>query len=339
MEVVSVKVKVGINGYGTIGKRVAYAITKQDDMTLIGVTKTKPDFEAYRAKELGIPVYAASEEFLPRFEKVGFEVAGTLEDLLQKVDVIVDATPGGMGAKNKPIYEKYGVKAVFQGGEKADVAEVSFVAQANYEKALGKSYVRVVSCNTTGLTRTLSAIQEYIDYVYAVMIRRAADPNDIKRGPINAIKPTVEVPSHHGPDVQTVIPINIETTAFVVPTTIMHVHSIMVELKKPITREDVIDIFENTTRVLLFEKAKGFESTAQLIEFARDLHREWNNLYEIAVWKESINVKGNRLFYIQAVHQESDVVPENIDAIRAMFELADKWESIEKTNKSLGILK
>jgi glyceraldehyde-3-phosphate dehydrogenase (NAD(P)) len=57
------------------------------------------------------------------------------------------------------------------------------------------------------------------------------------------------------------------------------------------------------------------------------------------VWKESINVKGKRLFYIQAVHQESDVVPENVDAIRAMFELADKWESIKKTNKSLGILK
>ncbi|NJE55621.1 phosphorylating glyceraldehyde-3-phosphate dehydrogenase [Thermococcus sp. 21S9] len=333
------RVKVGINGYGTIGKRVAYAVTKQDDMKLIGVTKTKPDFEAYRARELGIPVYAASEEFLPRFEKAGFEVAGTLEDLLNEVDVIVDATPGGMGAKNKALYEKAGVKAVFQGGEKANVAEVSFVAQANYEKALGKDYVRVVSCNTTGLTRTLSAIQEYIDYVYAVMIRRAADPNDTKRGPINAITPSVTVPSHHGPDVQTVIPINIETSAFVVPTTLMHVHSVMVELKKPVEAKDVVDIFENTTRVLLFEKEKGFESTAQLIEFARDLHREWNNLYEIAVWKESVNVRGNRLFYIQAVHQESDVVPENIDAIRAMFELADKWESIKKTNESLGILK
>ncbi len=333
------KVRVGINGYGTIGKRVAYAVTKQDDMKLVGITKTKPDFEAYRARELGIPVYAASEEFLPRFEKVGFEVAGTLNDLLNEVDVIVDATPGGMGAKNKPLYEKAGVKAVFQGGEKASVAEVSFVAQANYEKALGKNYVRVVSCNTTGLTRTLSAIQDYIDYVYAVMIRRAADPDDSKRGPINAIVPSVTVPSHHGPDVQTVIPINIETSAFVVPTTLMHVHSIMVELKKPLEAKDVVDIFENTTRVLLFEKEKGFDSTAQIIEFARDLHREWNNLYEIAVWKESISVRGNRLFYIQAVHQESDVVPENIDAIRAMFELADKWESIRKTNKSLGILK
>lgn len=259
---------------GTIGKRVAYAVTKQDDMELIGVTKTKPDFEAYRAKELGIPVYAASEEFLPRFEKAGFEVEGTLNDLLEKVDIIVDATPGGMGEKNKQLYEKAGVKAIFQGGEKAEVAQVSFVAQANYEAALGKDYVRVVSCNTTGLVRTLNAIKDYVDYVYAVMIRRAADPNDIKRGPINAIKPSVTIPSHHGPDVQTVIPINIETSAFVVPTTIMHVHSIMVELKKPLTREDVIDIFENTTRVLLFEKEKGFESTAQLIEFARDLHTE-----------------------------------------------------------------
>jgi len=333
------KVKVGVNGYGTIGKRVAYAITRQDDMALIGVTKTKPDFEAYRARELGIPVYAAKEEFLPRFEKAGFEVAGTLSDLLEKVDVIVDATPGGMGARNRELYEKAGVKAVFQGGEKASVAETSFVAQASYEKALGRDYVRVVSCNTTGLTRTLSAIQEYIDYVYAVMIRRAADPNDTKRGPINAITPSVTVPSHHGPDVQTVIPINIETSAFVVPTTLMHVHSVMVELKKPVEAKDIVDIFENTTRVLLFEKEKGFDSTAQLIEFARDLHREWNNLYEIAVWKESINVRGNRLFYIQGVHQESDVVPENIDAIRAMFELAEKWESIRKTNESLGILK
>ncbi len=333
------KVRVGVNGYGTIGKRVAYAVSKQDDMELIGVTKTKPDFEAYRAEELGIPVYAAGEDFLPRFERAGFEVAGTLEDLLKEVDVIVDATPGGMGAKNKVLYKKAGVKAIFEGGEKASTAEVSFVAQANYEKALGKDYVRVVSCNTTGLTRTLSAIQKYIDYVYAVMIRRAADPNDVKRGPVNAITPSVTVPSHHGPDVQTVVPINIETSAFVVPTTLMHVHSVMVELKKPVTEKDVIEVFENTTRVLLFEKEKGFEGTAQLIEFARDLHREWNNLYEIAVWKESISVRGNRLFYIQAVHQESDVVPENIDAIRAMFEMAEKWESIRKTNRSLGILK
>jgi glyceraldehyde-3-phosphate dehydrogenase (NAD(P)) len=44
------------------------------------------------------------------------------------------------------------------------------------------------------------------------------------------------------------------------------------------------------------------------------------------------------LYYYQAIHQESDVVPENIDAIRAMMELEeDNMKSIEKTNKALGI--
>ena len=37
-------VKVAINGYGTIGKRVADAIDAQDDMEIVGVTKTRPSF-------------------------------------------------------------------------------------------------------------------------------------------------------------------------------------------------------------------------------------------------------------------------------------------------------
>ncbi len=47
---------------------------------------------------------------------------------------------------------------------------------------------------------------------------------------------------------------------------------------------------------------------------------------------------GKRLFYFQAVHQESDVVPENIDAIRSMLEIQkDGRKSMEKTDHSLGI--
>lgn len=30
---------IGINGYGTIGKRVADAVSAQDDMKIVGVTK------------------------------------------------------------------------------------------------------------------------------------------------------------------------------------------------------------------------------------------------------------------------------------------------------------
>ena len=47
---------------------------------------------------------------------------------------------------------------------------------------------------------------------------------------------------------------------------------------------------------------------------------------------------GNELFYMQAVHQESDVIPENIDAIRGLLEMeSDTEKSIAKTNKAMGI--
>ena len=41
---------------------------------------------------------------------------------------------------------------------------------------------------------------------------------------------------------------------------------------------------------------------------------------------------------MQAVHQESDVIPENIDAIRSLLEMeSDNEKSIAKTNKTMGI--
>ena len=52
------KIKVALNGYGTIGKRVADAVSRQDDMTLVGIAKTKPDYEAYAANKKGYPIYA-----------------------------------------------------------------------------------------------------------------------------------------------------------------------------------------------------------------------------------------------------------------------------------------
>ena len=52
-------VKVLINGYGSIGKRVADAVSKQKDMEVIGVTKTRPNFEAQMAVDKGYKLYAA----------------------------------------------------------------------------------------------------------------------------------------------------------------------------------------------------------------------------------------------------------------------------------------
>ncbi len=335
------KVRVAINGFGTIGKRVADAVSLQKDMEVVGVTKTKPDFEAKLAIKRGYKLYAAIPERAEVFEKAGLKIEGTIEDLLEKADVVVDCSPGKVGAENKAkYYEKKGIKAIFQGGEKKDVAEVSFNALANYDLAKGKQFVRVVSCNTTGLVRLIYLIKENfgIKKVRAVMIRRVVDPKEDKKGLVNGIAPNpVAVPSHHGPDVQTVLPdVNIVTTAFKVPTTLMHVHSIMIELEGDAKADDVVDVLEKEPRIMLVSEEDGFTSTAKVIEFARELRLRYD-LFENIVWKDSIAVVDGELYVTQAIHQEAIVVPENIDAIRAMFELADREESMKITNETLEI--
>ncbi len=334
---------VGINGYGTIGKRVADAVAAQDDMKIVGVTKRTPNFEAKRAMELGYDIYMSAPNKETLFEEAGIVVKGTIDDLYDKVDILVDCTPGGIGAKNMEQYKKEGVKGVFQGGEKHENIGKSFNSFSNFDDALGADYMRVVSCNTTGLCRTLNPIKELggIKKVRAVMVRRGADPGQVKKGPINSIVPNPPtVPSHHGPDVQTVMyGLNIITMAILVPTTLMHQHNLMIELESEVTIDDVIDTFEKTPRVILVEASRGLGSTAEIMEFAKDIGRPRGDLFEIAVWKESLNIVDNELYYMQAIHQESDVVPENVDAIRAMLEMeTDPEKSIARTNKNMGII-
>ena len=335
---------VAINGYGTIGKRVADAVAAQDDMKVIGVSKTRPNYESRTAvEEKGYDLYIGIPERADQFKEAGIEIAGTVEDMIQEADVVVDCTPGTIGPQNLEMYKKAGVKAIYQGGEDHELTGLSFNAISNYDDSYGKDYTRVVSCNTTGLTRTLSTIDPIADIkkVRAVMVRRGSDPSEVKKGPINSIVPNPpKVPSHHGPDVKTVMEgIDVTTMALLVPTTLMHQHNIMVEINNEVETQEIIDALEKRSRVLVVDASEGLGSTAELMEYAKELGRNRNDLYEIPVWRESINVVGNELCYMQAVHQESDVVPENIDAIRALLEMeSDNEKSIAKTNKAMGIL-
>lgn len=338
------KVKVGVNGYGVIGKRVADAVALQKDMKLVGISDVVADYRIQVAAKKGYPIYASLKEATAEMRKGGVEVAETLDDLLKKVDVVVDCTPAGIGAKNKALYEKAGVKAIFQGGEKHELVEASFVAQCNYREALGKDFVRVVSCNTTGLCRVLGAIHRAhgIRRAWAVLLRRAVDPwESHKGGVINTVVPETRVPSHQGPDVQTVIPeLDIVTMAAKGPYNLSHVHFAVVELKKQAKIETVIKTLAEAPRILLIRAADGLQGLNSVIELMRDLGRPRADLWEVAVWQDIASVRGDELYLVYQVHNEAIVVPENIDAIRAATELErDAMRSIHKTNEALGMVK
>ncbi len=334
-------IKVGINGYGTIGRRVAFAVMQQPDMVVSGIVKTKPDYISEIASST-YKIFVPDRSYIDAFDRAGIKVSGTVEDLTGDSDVIVDATPEGQGEKNKGIYVKAGKKAVFEGGEDASIADASFNAYSDYNNAIGKNYVRVVSCNTTAMARTLFPLKEKfgIRSVSATLIRRATDQNDSKKGPINAVEPSIKIPSHHAPDLKTVMPgLDVSTVAVKVPTTLMHVHVIDAEINNEPSRDDIISAWDGYNRIIGINSNNGIVSTAQVMDLAREIGRDRSDLYEIAVWIGSVTVDGKHVRYIQAVHQESDVIPENIDAIRAMFELSDRDKSIEITDRSLKITK
>ena len=110
------KPKVAVVGYGTIGQRLADGVARQKDMELVGIADVAPTLALRALKEKGMPydLYCAIPDNIPLLEDAGIPVTGTLDELLKKVDIVLDATSAGIGQKNKEIYEKYGLKAIFQ---------------------------------------------------------------------------------------------------------------------------------------------------------------------------------------------------------------------------------
>lgn len=339
-------VNVIVAGVGTIGKRVAEAVKKQEDMNLYGVADVSQTgglrtVLSETGPLHGTDLYASNEEGLKNLKDQGFYVEGLLKEQLNDVDLVVDCTPPGIDKKNKEnLYEPNDVKAVFQGGAPEDIASVAFNADANYEDARGEDFVKVVSCNTTSLSRTMSAVDEAfgIDNAVASLVRRGGDIPQDSRGPINSTIPVTDVPSHHGPDVQAVMPdLDIKTLAVKVPVTYGHVHMVNVELESDASEEEVKQAFRNQPRVSLESAGEGYDSTAKLHEKMRDLHTPRSDMPEATIWEETITVEDDTLYWIHMVHQEAIVVPDNVDAIRSMFEMEEKEESIRKTDEALGL--
>ena len=344
------KIRVGVAGYGTIGQRLADGVAMQGDMELVGIADLAPtlSIQALRENDMiganGVKynLYLVDGADKAAFETKDIPVAGTFEELCKSVDVMLDSSPGGVGAKNKELYVKYGVKAIFQGGEKNSVADVFFHGYANYEKGLGVDYLKLTSCNTTGLIRTVDCLdREFgIERVAITIIRRVADPGDYHRGLTNALQ-IDKAPSHQAVDLMTIMP-HVNATGILVHTPVTHGHIITVVASakdgKKITKEAALAAFEKHPRIRVVTIDEGFKGNASLFKYARDLGNRRGDMYEIGLWEDSIVESGNDIMYAFNVPQESITIPETMDAIRAATGLqTTREEGTAMTNKYLRI--
>jgi glyceraldehyde-3-phosphate dehydrogenase (NAD(P)) len=335
-------VKVAVVGYGTIGQRLADGVALQKDMELAGVVDVAPTLALRALVEKGMPYdfYCAIPDNISQLEKIGVSVAGTMEDILKKVDIVLDATSAGVGKKNKETYQKYNLPAVFQGGEKNEIADVFFHGYANYEKGLGQKYLKLTSCNTTGLIRAVDCIDREVgvEKTAITIIRRVADPGDYHRGLTNALQ-VDKAPSHQAVDLMTIMP-HVDATGILVHTPVTHGHiiTIVATPKKKITPEGVIELFSKHPRIRVVSIDEGFLGNASLFKYARDLGNPRGDMYEIAVWKDTVVTSGNDIMFAINIPQESVVIPETMDAIRASLRMqTDRLEAVSITNKYLGM--
>ncbi|MCJ7725129.1 MAG: type II glyceraldehyde-3-phosphate dehydrogenase [Acidimicrobiia bacterium] len=320
---------------GTVGKQ-------QEDMELIGVADVAATLPVRALAERGMPykLFTAAPGAEAGLTAAGIPVSGTFDDLLGEVDIMLDAAPGGIGAKNKEKYVAAGVKGVFQGGEAGSVADVFFHGYANYDKGVGKDYLKLTSCNTTGLIRAVDALDKAvgIEKIAITIIRRIADPGDTHRGIVDSLMMEA-IPNHQAVDLMEIMP-HVNATGLLVHTPITHGHiiTILASPKKGISKDEAIDVFRAHPRVRSVKIEDGFTTNTSLFNYARFLGKPRGDMFEIGLFEETVGHSGDDLMFAINIPQESVTIPETIDAIRAAMPMQeDQAEAVGLTNQYLGM--
>lgn len=329
--------KLFINGYGNIGKRLATAVLQDNEMELIGVAKYTPDDKIYEALDNNLDVYVPQNR-LDLFQKKGYEIAGTIDEACKQSDLILDASKEGGGFENKrKFYRPLQKPAIFQGGEdrhgQYSVADMIHNSRVNYERASGKKYVIQGSCNVSGMGRLMQPLIEnygkQIKRFDVTLIRRWADLEDSKE-----VKDSIEWDRnpHHQEDVKDFIPTaNLFVDALKVPSRMMHVHQMIIRFdSKAPTKDTLIDVFRDEFGVALFGSAKG---TADVRNMALQLGFPHGDTHMVHIHQEVLKVQDDVAKIVYSDDQTGMVIPENYLLIQSMFFKRDRNDALKRADK------
>jgi glyceraldehyde-3-phosphate dehydrogenase (NAD(P)) len=338
------RIKIILVGYGSQGSRIAEAISAQPDFKLLGIGLKEPDLSARTASRRRYPIYAMSGEDVDRFREARILVQGSLSKVLPDADVVVDATPGGVGKKNKQdIYSKYNAKCIFQAGEPLKVADVqAFMSTVNYEDATKSDSVRIPSPVTVSLMRTLKPLDDefVVKQAACTLIQSGPEPTSGHSGHVEALtldRPYGEQTVLHE-ELQRMFSKNLLFTSLTVPSVPLGVQAVAVDLERKVSAEQVINLLSKTQRVILIKRGVKLNSPKAVYEYVRRISRASIGVYELCVWHEHVETAGDRLKLVQAFDPHCVQTPEIMDAIRALASEMEMQESFDLTNKALRLL-
>ncbi len=315
--------KIFVNGYGSIGSRITSFLKDDPEITIIGIGKYSPDDKVELANSRGLNVYVP-EKKLNDFSN--YKISGSIESVLDDCDLVIDASPGGYGYKNKKnLYEPKNIPAIYQGGESTigseSVSDLLFNSRVNYDLALGKRHVMQGSCNVTGMGRILEPLRnKFGDRLIrfdVILISRWADIEQTDKEILDTIEMT-ENP-HHGDDVKMYL--GQDTPLFVraikVPTRQMHLHIMDIRFKDSAPKSSEIhEIFTNESGVATLWTANG---TKDVRDFAKNMGFNFTDTNMVHIHANMTTSIGDTVQMMYSDDQTGIVIPENHMLMQAML--------------------
>ena len=331
--------RVFINGYGSIGRRIAAFVGRDDEVRIVGVGKNSP-------RGLDAAISSGFGVYVPESRTADFDgskISGTIESALDSCDLVIDCTPGGTGhANKKALYGPRNLMAIYQGGEtvygESAVSDILFNSRTNYDAAIGQRHVMQGSCNVTGIGKVLRPLSEAfagrIARVDILLVRRWADLEQDSKDVPDTIEMT---PSpHHGEDVRAhmgdEIPIHVR--AIKVPTRQMHVHVVDVRFSGTApSAEEAHAALAGEPAVAILWGARG---TREIRDFAgsKDALADTNMVH---VHAEMTASRADTLQLVYSDDQTGIVIPENHMLMQAMLFSRPYAEALARTESLFGL--
>ena len=254
--------------------------------------------------------------------------------------MVIDASPGGVGFKNKKLfYEPRDILSIYQGGETIDgenaVSDLLFNSKVNYADAIGKKHVMQGSCNVTGMGRILEPLRKNfgnsIKRFDVTLVRRWADIDQTGE----VVPDTIELTQspHHGDDVKSYFgkdsPLFIR--AIKVPTRQMHLHMMDIRFKENTPSVDEIhNIFKNEYGVATLWNAKG---TKDIRDFAEKLNFSFKDTNMIHIHANMTQKIDDTIQMMYSDDQTGIVIPENHMLLQAMLFQKSHEDAVKHTEK------